>query len=57
MATGDLRVREQVSSQEKQALGRYGAQLIKPGQVVMVDGDNRLDPGAPALETVLLDQP
>lgn len=37
-ATGDLRVREQVSSQEKQALGRYGAQLIKPGQVVMLDG-------------------
>jgi len=38
VATGDLRVREQVSSQEKQALGRHGAQLIKPGQVVMVDG-------------------
>jgi DeoR/GlpR family transcriptional regulator of sugar metabolism len=37
-ATGDLRLREQVSSQEKQALGRHGAQLIKPGQVVMVDG-------------------
>lgn len=37
-ATGDLRVREHVSSQEKQALGRYGAQLIKPGQVVMLDG-------------------
>lgn len=37
-ATGDLRVREQVSSQEKQALGRFGAQLIKPGQVVIVDG-------------------
>lgn len=37
-ATGDLRVREQVSSQEKQALGRHGAQLIKPGQVVMLDG-------------------
>lgn len=37
-ATGDLRVREQVSSQEKQALGRYGAHLIKPGQVVMLDG-------------------
>ncbi len=37
-ATGDLRVREQVSSQEKQALGRCGAQLIKPGQVVMLDG-------------------
>lgn len=37
-ATGDLRVRQQVSSDEKQALGRFGAQLIKPGQVVMLDG-------------------
>lgn len=37
-ATGDLRVRQQVSTDEKQALGRYGAQLIKPGQVVMLDG-------------------
>lgn len=37
-ATGDLRVRQQVSSDDKQALGRYGAQLIKPGQVVMLDG-------------------
>ena len=37
-ATGDLRVRHQVSSDEKQALGRFGAQLIKPGQVVMLDG-------------------
>lgn len=37
-ATGDLRVREGVSSEEKQALGRFGAQLIKPGQVVMLDG-------------------
>jgi DeoR/GlpR family transcriptional regulator of sugar metabolism len=37
-ATGDLRVRQQVSSEEKQALGRFGAQLIKPGQVVMLDG-------------------
>lgn len=37
-ATGDLRVRQQVSPDEKQALGRYGAQLIKPGQVVMLDG-------------------
>jgi DeoR/GlpR family transcriptional regulator of sugar metabolism len=37
-ATGDLRVREQVSSQEKQLLGRHGAQMIKPGQVVMLDG-------------------
>lgn len=37
-ATGDLRVRQQVSSEEKQVLGRFGAQLIKPGQVVMLDG-------------------
>lgn len=37
-ATGDLRVRQQVSTDEKQALGRHGAQLIKPGQVVMLDG-------------------
>lgn len=37
-ATGDLRVRQQVSTDEKQALGRCGAQLIKPGQVVMLDG-------------------
>ncbi|MGQ0711354.1 MAG: DeoR/GlpR family DNA-binding transcription regulator [Rhodoferax sp.] len=37
-ATGDLRVREGVSSEEKQALGRFGAQLIKPGQVLMLDG-------------------
>lgn len=37
-ATGDLRVRQQVSSDDKQALGRFGAQLIKPGQVVMLDG-------------------
>lgn len=37
-ATGDLRVRQQVSPDEKQALGRYGAQLIKPGQVVVLDG-------------------
>lgn len=37
-ATGNLRVRQQVSTDEKQALGRFGAQLIKPGQVVMLDG-------------------
>jgi DeoR/GlpR family transcriptional regulator of sugar metabolism len=33
-ATGDLRVRQQVSSDEKQALGRFGAQLIKPATVI-----------------------
>ncbi|RQP23029.1 DeoR/GlpR family DNA-binding transcription regulator [Piscinibacter terrae] len=37
-AVGDLQVREQVSSQEKQALGRFGAGLIQPGQVVILDG-------------------
>ena len=37
-ATGDLQVRQRVSPDEKQALGRLGAQLIKPGQVVMLDG-------------------
>jgi DeoR/GlpR family transcriptional regulator of sugar metabolism len=37
-ATGDLRVRQQVSTDDKQALGRCGVQLIKPGQVVMLDG-------------------
>lgn len=38
IAAGDLRVREQVSSTEKQELGRHGARLIKPGQVVFLDG-------------------
>jgi len=38
LAAGDLQVREQVSSKEKQALGRHGARLIQPGQVVIVDG-------------------
>ena len=38
VAVGDLRVREQVSSIEKRALGRHGATLIKPGQVVFLDG-------------------
>jgi DeoR/GlpR family transcriptional regulator of sugar metabolism len=38
VAAGDLQVREHVSSLEKQALGRYGANLIQPGQVVILDG-------------------
>ena len=38
VAVGDLRVREQVSPQEKMALGRAGAALIQPGQVVILDG-------------------
>ena len=37
-AMGDLAVREQVSSVDKVALGRFGASLIKPGQVVILDG-------------------
>lgn len=37
-ATGDLQVRKQVSSADKQALGRHGAKLIQPGQVVIIDG-------------------
>jgi DeoR/GlpR family transcriptional regulator of sugar metabolism len=38
VAVGDMRVREQLSGTEKQALGRYGAQLIKSGQAVFLDG-------------------
>ncbi len=37
-ALGDLRVREQVSVDDKIALGRAGAALIQPGQVVILDG-------------------
>lgn len=37
-AIGDLQVRQQVSSAEKQALARHGASLVQPGQVVMLDG-------------------
>jgi len=38
VAVGDLHVREQVSSKDKIALGRAGAALIQPGQVVILDG-------------------
>ncbi len=38
VAEGDLRVREQVSPADKLALGRAGAALILPGQVVILDG-------------------
>nr|MDP9126232.1 DeoR family transcriptional regulator [Pseudomonadota bacterium] len=34
-AMGDLAVREQVSVADKVALGRFGASLIRPGQVVI----------------------
>ena len=37
-ALGDLAVREQVSVADKAALGRHGAALIRPGQVVILDG-------------------
>lgn len=37
-AAGDMKVREQLSTQEKVELGRYGASLIQPGQVVILDG-------------------
>src|SRR6202789_3567589 len=37
-AVGDLREREQVSPQEKVVLGRVGAAMLRPGQVVILDG-------------------
>ena len=37
-AMGDLHVREQVSPRDKIALGRAGAALIRPKQVVILDG-------------------
>ncbi|MFL6627722.1 MAG: DeoR/GlpR family DNA-binding transcription regulator [Burkholderiaceae bacterium] len=37
-AVGDLAVREQVSTADKAALGRYGASLVQAGQVVILDG-------------------
>lgn len=37
-AMGDLAVREQVSTADKVALGRFGASLVQPGQVVILDG-------------------
>ena len=37
-AMGDLAVREQVSVADKGALGRFGASLIRSGQVVILDG-------------------
>jgi DeoR/GlpR family transcriptional regulator of sugar metabolism len=37
-AMGDLQVREQVSPKEKTALGRAGAAMIRPKQVVILDG-------------------
>jgi len=37
-AMGDLALRGQVSAADKVALGRFGAALVKPGQVVILDG-------------------
>jgi DeoR/GlpR family transcriptional regulator of sugar metabolism len=37
-AIGDLALREDVSVADKVALGRFGATLIQPGQVVILDG-------------------
>ena len=37
-AMGDLQAREQVSVADKAALGRWGAALVQPGQVVILDG-------------------
>ncbi len=37
-AMGDLAVRGQVSTADKVALGRFGASLVRPGQVVILDG-------------------
>ncbi len=37
-AMGDLALREQVSAADKVALGRFGASLVRPGQVVILDG-------------------
>ena len=37
-ALGDLRVREALSADDKAALGRHGAALVRPGQVVILDG-------------------
>lgn len=38
LADGDLNVRQTVSVREKAALGRAGAAMIRPGQVVILDG-------------------
>jgi DeoR/GlpR family transcriptional regulator of sugar metabolism len=38
VAVGDLRVRGNVSPHEKVVLGRFGAAMIQPGQVVILDG-------------------
>lgn len=47
VAVGDLAVRAQVSVDEKVELGRHGATLVKPGQLVILDG------GTTALQVAL----
>ncbi len=37
-AVGNLQVRAQLATDEKRALGRAGAALVQPGQVVIIDG-------------------
>lgn len=37
-ATGDIVVRQHIASDEKVILGRYGASLVKSGQVILLDG-------------------
>ncbi len=37
-AVGDLRVREQLATDEKLLLGQAGAALVRPGQTVILDG-------------------
>lgn len=45
-AVGDLKVRAQLATDDKRALGRAGAALVQPGQVVILDG------GTTALQVV-----
>src|SRR6202142_2238542 len=45
-AVGDLKVREQVSPGDKSELGRAGASMIRPGQVVILDGGTTALQGA-----------
>lgn len=37
-AVGDLAVRQQIAPEDKAALGRAGAAMVKPGQLVILDG-------------------
>lgn len=37
-AVGNLQAREQLAPEDKRALGRAGAALVLPGQVVILDG-------------------